>query len=422
MTVDQQFAAHLLSSGAFTRPASDNIADSVRLHELRSLFEVFVPSVSDNELSAVAAVQAELQAQQHRLEAMLDDGVIDDHEYAQAVNHEVAWCMRKAAAILGKDRARQLFGVEDFDQITVVHPLKLAVASGPFDLGVDVRRLTKGLITRYLSVPTERKQVQRAVERVNPQEWRMIAHHAWGEKARYADLAGAIAAAEEAYHAGAVHASIEHAHAALSAISSLEQITEAPLYLASWAHHIQGRGYEALMDWRRAALFYECSLAMKMRMEDWLSPLPVYATEIKLGAVQVFHSPIEAKTRLSRVTELLESKPRLFRSNIRFYRNLLEDSRLCLAEAYLAADNVSAAIEHANAALKLARGLDDIVGEIRILFVLHKAAVMPLAITSQNIRSALQREERLSTHPRVVLVLSQLKDEKLEDASPVQPQ
>ena len=225
-----------------------------------------------------------------------------------------------------------------------------------------------------------------------------------------------IATAEETYRVGAVESSIQHAHVVLGAVSNLDVVSDVPIYLAAWAHHIKGRGYEAQSNWQQAALHYECSLVTKFALQEWLPDLPLIATQIKLGLVELFQSPAEAAARLLSVSDSLAAHSR--RPNNRLYRNLLEDSWVGLAEAYLATGYPNLAIRQASSALPLARRLHDRVGEIRILYLLHRASALSLIEARKRILQILHHDPKSARHPRVTMALQNLEIELVEEATP----
>lgn len=415
MSEDRAFADRLMGISQISYPADAEVNDDqIRLHELRALFDVFLPSGTEEEITLVFSIQGEMQTQHARYHALLERNFINHYEYAAAVNREVTWSMRQCSAVLGEARTQQLFGLEGVQYVAVVDSELMQPVSTLYGFTTDVRQTTTDLIYRYTPIPRERPQVLKVIKNIDPQGIKRVTHEHWHPKSKYSNLVAKISAAEEAYRGGSIELSIEHADTVVAAVNNLSVISDVPLYLTSWAHHIQGRSYAALTDWRRAALHYECSLAMKIVLKEWLPPLPLFATEIKLGSIELLQSPIEAAMRLERVTDVLSARSKLSKENSRLYRNLLEDSRIGLAEAYIATGNVDLAIDEAKAALRLAQSLHDGVGEIRILGLLCQTSAISTDVAREHILELLQKNARFAVHPRVVSVLGQLGVEQTE--------
>jgi hypothetical protein len=413
MTADQESALQVLAGGLATGPGTTVRPDEVRLRQLRSLFQIFLPDGSENEFTQLAIIQQELHLQQVRLQAMLSDGILNPEEYADGLNKELSWCVRRCASVLGDGRTKQIFSLESLENIVLVEPQLIASNRSAMDVSSDFRQLTRVWIGRYVPVKKERRLILKAVRGIDPQRAKRVSTEQWDLNSPYAHLVQSIATAEETYRIGAVESSIQHAHLVVGAVSNLDVVSDVPMYLAAWAHHIQGRGYEAQSNWQQAALHYECSLVTKFALQEWLPELPLIATEIKLGLVELFQSPAEAAVRLLRVSDSLAAHSR--RPNSRLFRNLLEDSWVGLAEAYLATGYQNLAVRQANSALPLARRLRDRVGEIRILYLLYRASALSLVDATKKIQDILHHDPRFARHPRVALVLQNLEIDFAEE-------
>lgn len=407
MTKDQEFAARLAEMRVAATPTDTEDQDQVRLGELRAMFATFLPDATDAELFEVASYQQELQLQQDRLATLFEEGIVDHVEYSRAVNNEVSWALRRSARVLGEDRCKELFGVSELGTIALLDEEEFAREHGEYRVESLVPPIIE-LMERYMPVAAERRHVIQGIKELDPQQWRKISQVAWAPSSGYDELVRAIETAEEAYYVGDIQRSLQQARRVIEPIKSFTRVTDTPLYLTAWAHHIQGRAYESLTDWRSAFLHYEASLNLKIHMSEWLPTLPTLATEIKLGCVEMIQSPAEAATRLSRVSEVLKAESRLARQNLRMYRNLLEDSQVGLAEAYLIVGDEKLATQQAEEALTLARELHDAVGEIRVLFVLYRASAESASNIWSRIETLLEHEQQVATHPRVVLILAEL--------------
>jgi len=404
MSSHSHFASLLLSQPSAAHGEQSSEADPVRMHELRAMFQAFAPDVTESEIIDVAAIQSELDAQHARLQYLLDGRILSNVEYAGALNREVAWGMRRTAARIGEDKARRLFGVESLQDIVLVEPSAMSRVSNV----ADVRRAVQVFLSHYLPKPEERQQVITAIEAIRPSQGEHVIPEIWQATGSYHSLIVTLSAAENAYLSGAVQHSIHCAQQVLDAVSESPYVTDAPLYFVSWAQHIQGRAYEVLQDWPRASFSFECSLALKSHLE-WLPELAVYASEIKLGSVETSYSPVEAATRLARISESLSGHAWWEkRRNRELHLSLEVDSLASLAEAYLAAGNHSRAIREARGATKLARRIHDSVAEIRAVVVLYLASALPMHAAQQQVQH-LANDPRIAAHPRVRRVLTELR-------------
>jgi tetratricopeptide (TPR) repeat protein len=408
-----------LDEGGHTSAPSEldqSQSDAVRFSELEAMFDAFLPDATLSERSQIAAFQADLHLQQRRLAGFLADRVIGVVEHARAVNQEINWCFRRGAAILGSERFQRLFGVDIAETERLVdeqEALARADAEAEEDALSDIMSSVSQLVMRYTPTEAEQECVVRAFKTIDPQKRESISEVRWAPRSRYAGFIKTISDAEMAYREGELDKSILSAKAVLEGISKLTEMTDTPLYLAAWSHHIQGRGYEALMNWRAACLHYEASLAVKMKL-SWLPVLLVFPTEIKLGVVEMLQSPVESATRLLRVTEVLNASGDLARENRRLYQNLLEDSAVALAEAYLEMGETSRAADQAKIALELAETLNDRVGAIRSLYVLFRASAESKKVTRRKIKQFLDGAPQAASHPRVAFILGVLDRETKE--------
>lgn len=373
-------------------PVSDTApGDRVRLAELRAMFQAFLPDFTTDELQAVADIQHELRTQQTRLEGLLEARVIDETEFSKAVSNEADWCFRRCSQILGPDRFESLFGVD--------------VAGA---IRVPGEPSATALIERYEPAKAERKHVVSVSRKINPQQLRRITGLPWPARPWYGHLLRSITRAEQAYEHGEVNESIALAHAVIEDATHHPTLSDTALYLAAWAYHIKGRGYQALMHWQSAADQYEASLALKARLGEWLPPGFAYATEIKLRSVEIAHSPVQVVTKMNRMIRALRSNSGLSRGNLAFYQNLLEDSLLVLAEGYLGLGNQALAARSAHDALRLAKVLHDIVGEMRILSILCRTSASDQEINRKRLHLLLRRyrQQRTHTHPQVARIIA----------------
>ena len=132
MSDDHSFATRVIRGVPEPRSATSGPSrDEVRLHELRSLFETFLPDWKEEELAAVADIQDDFQTQQVRLESLFERGTLAPDEYASAVNAKMSLFLQNSAAILGEARAKQLFGVDDIGHVVIVHPERMRVSEAP---------------------------------------------------------------------------------------------------------------------------------------------------------------------------------------------------------------------------------------------------------------------------------------------------
>src|SRR5258706_2557257 len=132
MRDDHSFAARVIRGAPERRSAAgDPSRDEVRLHELRSLFETFLPEWKEEELEAIAAIQDDFQTQQFCLELLLERAALAPDEYASAVNAQMSLFLQDSAAILGEARAKQLFGVDDLSHIIIIDPERMRASETP---------------------------------------------------------------------------------------------------------------------------------------------------------------------------------------------------------------------------------------------------------------------------------------------------
>jgi len=377
-----------------------NPSDAIRLKELEALFDSYLPGASKEEISRVADIQNDLEVQQSRLLSLLDDGILDAMEYADALNSEMTWSMRRCASILGRDRCVQLFGVDDFSYISVVQP------------EIMFQSEAAKLVSRYKAVPKERARLLAVMHEINPQLRTSVSKNRSLSRTKHGELFEHIRSAEDNYNRGNVKGSIDRAGAVLNAVNTMTEITDTPLYLAAWAEHIQGRGYEAMSEWKRATFHYQASLTMKDCLANWLPSLTVLTTEVKLGGVELFQSPQNSLSRLLHVKKALTSRSNrihLKETNEKLYTNLLEDSLVGLAEAHLATGDRDLAISEAKAALRLAQRLNDVVGKVRIASVLFHANEASLAEFEKQVSALIREDESIVGHPRVSMLLGAMK-------------
>src|SRR4028118_1241589 len=83
MMADHDFAMHMLAGDRAAGPDIPSAPDHVRLRELRTLFQLFLPDGSEDELIQLARIQQELHTQQVRLQSILADGILKNQEYAE---------------------------------------------------------------------------------------------------------------------------------------------------------------------------------------------------------------------------------------------------------------------------------------------------------------------------------------------------
>jgi tetratricopeptide (TPR) repeat protein len=402
--------AHLVSMETET---DSRDADAVRSAELEAMFDTFLPDATTSERAQISAFQAELHIQQRRLAKLLAEGIIDVLEHARAVNKEINWCFRKAVRVLGHKRFRLLFDMDVAETEGLIDEREALLSDITH---VDEAMLSEimpsvnELVMRYIPTEAEQKYIVRASKTIDPQKREGISEVFWAPRSRYAQLVRGISVAEIAYRQGDLDKCIHSAKAVLQGVTKLPEMTDTPLYLAAWSHHIQGRGYQALMNWRAAALHYEASLVVKMKLNDWLPDLLLFVTEVKLGMIEMIQSPIESASRLQRVTEILKTKDILELENTRLYNNLLEDSHIALAEAYLEIGEVKKAATQAKEALELAQNLNDRVGEIRSLYVLYRASARSRKTTRQRILNIVEGKVSFASHPRVAFILAEVQE------------
>jgi len=399
--------ADALTSAAVVEPSSSDVVETA---ELEAMFGAFLPDASDQEKVQVAALHEDLRVQQERLATLVNEGVLTPVEHAHALNLEINWFCRRSARILGSERFQQLFDMEVEDTSNLVDEAEALARMQRTAIENEIAD-ANALLSRYVPVQAEQKQIIKALTEIDPQKREAIMRSRWAPGSRHADWVQIITTAETAYRSGNLETSNCAAQDVVNSISKLAQVSDTGMYFVSWAHHIQGRNYEAMTLLRDAAFHYQTSLLVKMKLMEWLPPLLLMATEVKLGSVEMFQSPIESATRLSRVSELLKSNPTFPKQNRRLFENLIEDSEVTLAEAYLAIGDHSSAIRHAEEALMLARKLKDRVGEIRTIYVLYLASAVSRNKALRRIQTLLKEDKTSAAHPRVTFILAALRDE-----------
>ena len=406
MTPDQKFANHIRDIAKMELSDLDqNPNNAIRLRELEALFDSYLPGANKEEIAKVADIQNELEIHQSRLLSLLDEGILGAIEYADALNSEMTWSMRRYVSILGRDRCTQLFGVDDFSHISLVQP------------EIMFQSEAAKLVSRYKPDPKEQTRLLAVMHDINPQLRTSVSKNRSLSRTKHGELFEHIRSAEDNYNCGDVTGSIGRAGAVLSAVNAMTEITDTPLYLAAWAEHIQGRGYEAMSEWKRATFHYEASLTIKDCLATWLPTLTVLTTEAKLGSVELFQSPQHSLSRLLRVKKALTSRSnRIHFKNLNetLYSNLLEDSLVGLAEAHLAIGERDMAISEAKSALRLARKLNDAVGMVRIAFVLYHANESSPSKFETQVSALIRKDKALSDHPRVAMLLGTIRKESHE--------
>lgn len=165
MSDDHSFAARVIGGASEPHSATgDPSRDQVRLHELRSLFETFLPEWKEEELAAVDAIQDDFQTQQLRLESLLEHAALAPDEYASAVNAQMSLFLQRSATILGQARAKQLFGVEDLSDIVIVDPERMRASKAP-EVANRLSDSNGTLPWRPASVSDERKEASDSAHR-----------------------------------------------------------------------------------------------------------------------------------------------------------------------------------------------------------------------------------------------------------------
>ena len=398
MNIDRDFArriAALESPGLIVEP------DAVRLHELAALFDTFLPDATTAERGSIETIQRDLQAQQWRLQSMLTEGVLSPGEYAATLNRELELTVRRCARTLGPERSTQFLGVRE-DSAALIIAENIVRHSEDELLSSAVAKLTAPTLGRYEPKLEEQLHVVQAVR-----AWEVNASHRSRDfpgLRRFNAMWQRVDAAEKALSVGNIAASLLGAKGVVTDVDALHHITDAPLYLAAWAHHVQGRVFEFQNEHALAYLHYEASLALKLGMMTWLPETSLIVTEIKLGAVEASSAPVEGVTRLRRLVDVLTLSRASFNPGSRIYANLLQDSHISLADAYLATGDRGNATRTAQMAWNLALGQDSI-GEIRSIFVLYQSRAMSHWDAHAHIAKILRREVGLDTHPRVAAIL-----------------
>jgi tetratricopeptide (TPR) repeat protein len=239
---------------------------------------------------------------------------------------------------------------------------------------------------------------------IDPQVLEPVGQLTWTGRSKYKNAFLTILKAEHHFNVGDAKESLAHALVAIGQVAEHSTLGDAAVYLASWARHIEGRSYEALKHWESAATCYEASLSLKMQLGDWLPPAVLLATEVKLGGVEILQSPIQAVFRLEHVVDVLDTKRGTFQETPALYENLVEDSRLRLAQAYLGIGNERLAIRNAKRALFSAKKLNDSPGEIQAMFVLYRASALERETLLNRLEFLLKRNPEWANHPAVTLV------------------
>jgi hypothetical protein len=327
------------------------------------------------------------------------------------VNIELNRAVKQTTRVLGAERTRDLLGLDENESADLVSAEPL-LDSGAEVMAPRVRQLTEPLIQRYAPVKTEQERVSRAVSRLDPQRWHEAFKEAWGRDEKYRTLLDAIYKADEAYHHGDLRESALVTERVLSHVEHYDRITDEPFYLVSWAFHLGGRAHEKLRDLPNAELFYKASLDLKFILKDWLPPLALIATEIKLGTIEVENQRVEGLFNLTRLEDFLSlASRRLTEQNAPLYRNLLVDLRVALADALLMRNRRDLALGKAEKALADARAINDLVAESKLLIVIAKAKHQPLNLTDLRAdfdRMSWPREEWPRRHPDVTPIWQQL--------------
>lgn len=399
MGVEETFFSKVLEFQPGGAAVGLDIADGIRAHELNCLFEFFLPDATQDEIQRVSSIQRDLDAALVAFEAALESQALRGPEYADAVNAAMARAIGECSKILGEARCAKLFG--ELETPLVQREL---VGTAELYQPTPMELQATEYLSRYVPSSDGRACVQEAIRLIDPQRrdaiprlWRLTAHM---------DLAGTISDAEVAYRTGDVGRSVQRADLVISSVGELSEISDAPIYFVAWAHHVLGRACEALDDRRGAVNHYRASLLVKSSL-NWLPKLSVITTEVKLGNVESLESPVEAVYRLVRVGGYLKGHPQLGRTNRRLYRNLVEDSALALAEAYLRMERFDEAANEARSAIQLAKGLRDRVGVVRGTHILCRASKLTPEQALKDIRKQIGRNAE-SKHPRVVEIIEEL--------------
>lgn len=376
------------------------LGEAVRLAELKALFSAFLPAANDKDINQIADIQRELRVQRKRLNDLLSANIIDEVEFQMASSREAEWSFRRCAIVLGKERFEMLFGVNPESAMNTSEEL-----------------IVPTLVKRYKSSEVERKRVCDTWMRINPIAMDEVVN-LWSHNSSMHKAVRAIVRAESLFKNGEIETCVNNTRSILNIVQQQHRIGDTWLYLASWALHIQGRAYESLSHWSSATEKYEESLELKLHMKDWLPQGAFVATELKLGSVEVKHSPLQGISRLTRILSTLRNNPKVFCDNTKMRDYFCVAGELKLANAYLEIKQQEEAAIFARKALKRVKNIADSVGEAQALFALFRASELHKDDFINRLNQLIADKKISMANPKISSMFSFMKEVNASDLAP----